>query len=148
MINTLYNDVCRHIGYYQELPESELNSRLLKSLFDLYDLCRLHPDIRIRELEDLDLSDLEIIPISDEERAVMKNEFDTAIREELKRFLAENKIPKSKFAETYGCTPSYLSNALAGRKNLDFLVLVGAVQRFGFEVHLNPETKQFTFKKK
>lgn len=148
MINTLCNDVCRHIGYYQELPDSELNSRLLKSLFDLYDLCRLHPDIRIRELEDLDLSDLEIIPISDKDREAIKNEFDTSIREALKEFLSERRIPKSKFAEIYGCTPSYLSNALAGRKNLDFSVLIGAVQRFGFEVHLNPETKQFIFKRK
>lgn len=148
MINNLYADVCRHIGYYQELPDSELNNRLLKGLFDLYDLCRLHPNLKVRELEDLDLADLEIIPISDEERAVIKNEFDTSIREALKAFLSENKIPKSKFAETYGCTPSYLSNALAGRKNLDFSVLIGSVQRFGFEVNLNPETKQFNFKKK
>lgn len=123
----------------------------------LFDLCREHPDFSEPtheshpELIDEDgdiLPNFERVePLSEVERDEIKTVFDDSMRKAIADFIELTKTPKSKFATVYGCTPSYLSNVLAGRKNLDFSLLVATIHKFGFTPSIDPLSKKWTFEK-
>ncbi len=152
-------DEIHHIRDYQDAEngreltnlEIEMESHLVK----LFNLCRQHPDFSEPNPTthphwfDLDgdlIPDIsEIEKISDEDRKEASREFDDIIKDSLKDFLSTFKIKKSKFAEVYGCTPSYLSRMLSGEKGIDFGVLIKCYHKFGYSLKIKFDTHYWEF---
>jgi hypothetical protein len=131
-----------------EDARTSLEKEMFVHLEGLWDLCRNHPLYSEPTHETHpNLIDVggEIIsypervePLSKSERNEIRTAFDDSMRRAIRNFCKGQKVSKQKFATVYGCTPSYLSNVLAGHKNLDFVLLVATIYKFGYTVKIDP----------
>jgi transcriptional regulator with XRE-family HTH domain len=84
--------------------------------------------------------------ITDEERKRKQEMFNRAHRDAILNICRQRGIPKSKFAEVYGCSKSYLSQIIAGQRNASLPTLVLTFERLGLSPSFDVLNSRWTFK--